>query len=125
MRKTYFVYIMTNKTKTVLYTGVTNDLDRRLMEHRSGKIKGFTSKYKVTDLVYFETTDDINSAIDREKQIKAGSREDKVNLINQIKMRMEGLVAGIVEKVRDRHASLAMTNWLCFTLLIGCWTKMR
>jgi putative endonuclease len=84
MSKTYFVYILTNKTKTVLYTGVTNDLDRRLMEHRAGTVKGFTSKYRVTDLVYFEAIEDINSAIEREKQIKAGSREDKVNLINQM-----------------------------------------
>jgi len=54
------------------------------MEHRSGTEKGFTSKYKVTELVYFEAIDDINSAIEREKQIKAGSREDKINLINRM-----------------------------------------
>jgi putative endonuclease len=84
MSKTYFVYILTNKTKTVLYTGVTNNLDRRLMEHKSRNEKGFTSRYKITELVYFETIEDINSAIEREKQIKAGSREDKVNLINQM-----------------------------------------
>jgi putative endonuclease len=84
MSKTYFVYILTNKTKTVLYTGVTNDLDRRLMEHRAGTVKGFTSKYRVTELVYFEAIEDINSAIEREKRIKAGSREDKVNLIIQM-----------------------------------------
>ena len=84
MSKTYFVYILANKSKTVLYTGVTNDLDRRLVEHRSGKTKGFTAKYKVTTLVYYEAIEDINSAIDREKQIKSGSREDKVNLINQV-----------------------------------------
>jgi len=84
MHKTYFVYILTNQSKTVLNTGVTNDLDRRLMEHRSGTVKGFTSKYKVTELVYFEAIDDINSAIEREKQIKAGSREDKINLISRM-----------------------------------------
>jgi len=84
MHKTYFVYILTNKSKTVLYTGVTNNLDRRLLEHKAGKEKSFTTRYKVTDLVYFETTDDINSAIEREKQIKGGSREDKIALINQM-----------------------------------------
>jgi len=84
MAKTYFVYLLTNKTNTVIYTGVTNDLDRRLVEHRTKNEKSFTSRYKVTKLVYFEATDDINSAIIREKQIKGGSRQDKIDLINQL-----------------------------------------
>lgn len=82
MTKTYFVYLLTNKANTVLYTGVTNDLDRRLAEHRMKNEKSFTSRYKVTRLVYYETTEDINSAISREKQIKGGSRQDKIDLIN-------------------------------------------
>lgn len=84
MTKTYFVYILTNKANTVLYTGVTNDLDRRLQEHKFGNPQAFTSWYKVTKLVYYETIDDIHAAINREKQIKGGSRQDKIDLINQL-----------------------------------------
>ncbi len=82
--KDYCVYIMTNNVHTVLYTGVTNDLYRRVNEHKAGKGGGFTSKYKVVKLVYFECGDDITAAIDREKQIKGGSRQRKIDLINQI-----------------------------------------
>jgi len=82
--KQYCVYIMTNKHNTVLYTGVTNDLHRRVLEHRSGKGSKFTSKYNTTKLVYVEVTDDINAAIAREKQIKAGSRQKKIDLINDM-----------------------------------------
>jgi len=77
----YCVYIMTNVTHTVLYTGVTNNLQRRVLEHRSGS-GGFTSKYHVTQLVYYEAGPDIKTAIFREKQIKAGSRQKKMDLIN-------------------------------------------
>jgi putative endonuclease len=84
MQKQYFVYILTNKTNTVLYTGVTNNLARRLEEHLHALPSSFTGRYKVTKLVYFEETSDINSAIAREKQIKAGSRQKKVDLINSI-----------------------------------------
>lgn len=75
---------MTNKNNTVLYTGVTNDLKRRVYEHKEKLIDGFTKKYNVNKLVYFEFTSDINSAIQREKQIKAGSRQKKIDLINSI-----------------------------------------
>jgi putative endonuclease len=78
----YFVYLLTNKNNTVLYTGVTNDLKRRVYEHKEKLIDGFTKKYNVNKLVYFESTNDINSAIQREKQIKAGSRQKKIDLIN-------------------------------------------
>jgi putative endonuclease len=67
---TYYVYMMTNKANKVLYTGVTNNLERRLWEHKNKQIEGFTSRYNATKLVYFEETSDINSAIAREKQIK-------------------------------------------------------
>ena len=80
----YFVYLMTNKNNTVIYTGVTNDLKRRVYEHKEKLIDGFTKKYNVNKLVYFEFTSDINSAIQREKQIKAGSRQKKIDLINSI-----------------------------------------
>ena len=82
--KQYFVYIMTNKNNTVLYTGVTNNLVRRILEHRSGTGSQFTSKYNVTKLVFFETTSDVHAAIVREKQIKAGSRQKKIALIEEI-----------------------------------------
>jgi putative endonuclease len=75
---------MTNKHHTVLYTGVTNDLQRRVLEHREGKGGVFTKKYNVHKLVYFENGEDVNAAIFREKQIKAGSRQKKIDLINSI-----------------------------------------
>ncbi|HSG25460.1 MAG TPA: GIY-YIG nuclease family protein [Anaerolineales bacterium] len=85
------VYIMTNKNNTVLYTGVTNNLVRRVLEHRSGTGSQFTSKYKVTKLVFFETTNDVHAVIAREKQIKAGSRQKKVALIEEINPGWEDL----------------------------------
>ena len=84
MSKQYYVYIMTNKRKTVLYTGVTNDLRRRVYEHREKLVDGFTKKYKVTKLVYYEIFQDPENAIIREKQIKMGSRQNKIDLVNQM-----------------------------------------
>ena len=75
---------MTNAHNTVLYTGVTNNIQRRVLEHRAGKGSAFTKKYNISKLVYFECGDDINTAIYREKQIKAGSRQKKVELVNSI-----------------------------------------
>jgi putative endonuclease len=75
---------MTNTHNTVLYTGVTNELKHRVLEHRSGKGSQFTSKYNVCKLVYSECGEDVNAAIFREKQIKAGSRQKKVDLINSL-----------------------------------------
>jgi putative endonuclease len=77
----YYVYILTNARHTVLYTGVTNDLLRRVSEHRSGSIRSFTSRYNVTQLVYYETFGEAHAAIAREKQIKGGSRDKKVRLV--------------------------------------------
>ena len=82
MSKQYYVYIMTNRGNTVIYVGVTNDLKRRVYEHRNKTIRGFTEKYNVNKLVYYEICDDIESAILREKQLKAGSRKRKVGLVN-------------------------------------------
>ena len=84
MDNQYFVYLMTSKNNRVIYTGVTNDLKRRVYEHKEKLIDGFTKKYNVNKLVYFESTIDINSAIHREKQIKSGSRQKKIDLINSI-----------------------------------------
>ena len=80
----YCVYIMTNTHNTVLYTGVTNNLQRRVLEHKSGAGSKFTGKYNVDKLVYFECGDDVSAAIFREKQIKAGSRKKKIDLVNSI-----------------------------------------
>jgi putative endonuclease len=79
----YYIYILTNDHNTVLYTGVTNDLERRCSEHKKKLIKGFTQKYNVDKLVYFEIFDMIEDAIAREKQIKGYSRTKKNALIDQ------------------------------------------
>ena len=84
MQNNYYIYILTNATNTVLYTGVTNDLKRRVHEHKEMKREGFTKRYKCGKLVYCEHTGNINSAIAREKQIKAGSRKRKIALINSM-----------------------------------------
>ena len=80
----YYVYMLTNDRRTVLYTGVTNNLERRLYEHRSKDSSGFTKRYNVRRLVYIETAPDATAAIQREKQIKAGSRAKKDALINTV-----------------------------------------
>ena len=72
---------MTNKRNKVLYTGVTNDLKRRAYEHKNKMVEGFTKKYNITKLIYYEVFEDPENAIKREKQIKAGSRLKKINLI--------------------------------------------
>jgi putative endonuclease len=81
MGELYYVYIMTNKHNTVLYTGMTGDLKRRAYEHRKGRGGGFTSRYNAGKLVYYEETGDVKAAIAREKQIKAGSRQNKIDLV--------------------------------------------
>ena len=81
----YYVYILANSTNVAIYTGVTNDLIRRVYEHKNNlEPKSFTAKYKIHKLVYFETTTDVRSAIAREKQIKGHSRKWKNELINSI-----------------------------------------
>ncbi len=84
MNEEFCIYIMTNKYDTALYTGVTNNLQRRIWEHKSGVGSKFASKYRTTKLVYYEVTNSIKAAIMREKQIKAGSRRKKIDLINSI-----------------------------------------
>ena len=80
----YYVYILTNWSSRVLYTGVTNNLERRLYEHKNKSVKGFTEKYNVNKLVYFDSTTDIKAAIAREKQIKGWTRNKKNALIESI-----------------------------------------
>ena len=81
LTKQYYVYLLTNWNNKVLYVGVTNDLKRRVYEHKEGFVEGFTKKYHVHKLVYYEVGAGIEGAILREKQIKAGSRQKKIDLI--------------------------------------------
>lgn len=92
----YYVYIMTNYSKT-LYTGVTNDLTRRIYEHKQKLIPGFTEKYNITKLVYFEETSNVNAAITREKQIKGWLRSKKITLIESLNPEWNDLSAGWYE----------------------------
>ena len=82
--KSGYVYIMTNKKNGTLYVGVTNDLIRRVYEHKHGLCDGFTKKYGLKILVYYEGCGDITTAIAREKQLKAGSRKRKIDLIESV-----------------------------------------
>ena len=88
----YFVYIMTNKSGT-LYTGITNNLERRIFEHKQHLVEGFTKKYNITKLVYYEKTNDVREAIAREKQIKGWLRQKKVDLIESLNPEWKDLSA--------------------------------
>ncbi len=94
--KQYYVYIMTNKSRT-LYTGMTNDLLRRVYEHKYKLISGFTSKYNITKLVYFEQTSDVNEAIALEKKIKGWTRAKKIALIESQNPEWQDLSQGWYE----------------------------
>jgi putative endonuclease len=83
MHKQYFVYIITNQTNKVLYTGVTSNLKRRVYEHKNKMVEGFTERYNINKLVYYEIFNDPENAIKREKQIKGGSRKKKIDLIER------------------------------------------
>ena len=91
MDRQYFIYIVTNKTNDVLYNGVTNDLRRRVYEHKQKLIEGFRKKYNVNKLVYYEVFMDSYNAIAREKQIKSGSRQKKIDLVNSMNPKWEEL----------------------------------
>ncbi len=80
----YFVYILVNKLDSVMYIGMTNDLKRRLYEHQHHLVEGFSDKYNVNKLVYFEETSDVKSAIEREKQLKKWRRDKKNKLVEAI-----------------------------------------
>ena len=90
MKKTYCVYLLSNTSK-MLYTGMTNDLLRRVFEHKQKQVDGFTKKYNLHQLVYYEMTDDVGYAIKREKQIKGWSRKKKIKLITSINPKWEDL----------------------------------
>jgi len=82
--KQYYVYILASRKNGALYTGVTNNLTRRIYEHKNNFVKGFTEKYQIHQLVYFEEAGDIESAINREKRLKRWKREWKVELIEKL-----------------------------------------
>jgi putative endonuclease len=84
MDKQYYIYIMTNAKHTALYTGVTNDLKRRVWEHKGKFVERFTKRYNIDMLIYYEVCEDVISAISRENQIKAGSRRKKIDLANSM-----------------------------------------
>ena len=96
VQKSYFVYILSNPNRTVLYIGVTNNLAKRVFEHKNKLVKGFTQKYNVNALLYYETFNDSNEAIAREKQLKAGSRKKKIDLIEQMNPLSEDLYKSLL-----------------------------
>ena len=94
--KQFYVYILASANHNVLYTGVTSDLVRRICQHKMKVVKGFTNRYNVSKLVYYEVTSDIHSAIQREKQIKGGSRAKKNALINATNPEWKDLYEDII-----------------------------
>jgi putative endonuclease len=91
MEKRSYVYILTNPTRTVFYTGVTSNLAKRVSEHKQKVVPGFTTRYNINLLVYYEITESIRNAIEREKQIKAGSRKKKIDLVMAMNPKWEDL----------------------------------
>jgi putative endonuclease len=91
-----YVYILSNINNRVLYVGVTSDVVKRIYEHKNHLVAGFTAKYNVNKLVYYEVFEDINEAIKREKQLKAGSREKKLKLIESKNPSFEDLYPSII-----------------------------
>jgi len=96
MGKNYYTYILSNKRNTVLYVGVSDDLVKRVWQHKNKAVKGFTEKYNVDKLVYYEIFENPEEAIKREKQLKGGSRNDKVALINKMNPEWKDLYAGLM-----------------------------
>ena len=84
MNKTYAVYILTNYNQTTFYVGVTGNLQKRIWEHKNKVVEGFTQKYNVDKLVYYELTENVESALNREKQLKRWHRDWKINLIKEM-----------------------------------------
>jgi len=104
--KQYYVYILTNKFNRVLYIGITNDLVRRMFEHKNKLVSGFTNKYNLVKLIYYEITDDVRNAIKREKQLKNWHREWKTNLINQFNPEWHDLSEEFFRDVVIRDAEI-------------------
>ena len=100
------MFIITNKNKTVLCTGVTNDLERRVAEHISGWVKGFASHYRLNRLLWFRNTSDLVAAIAREKEIKGWLRSKKIALINSLNPEWKDLAADWFQNAAARNSSL-------------------
>jgi putative endonuclease len=108
--KNFFVYMMTNKSRVVLYTGVTSDLTGRVWEHQNGELPGFTKTYKVNRLVYYEDFDDPRDAIAREKEIKGWRRSKKNALVETLNPKWADLSETFFEPTRGPSHSLGMTK---------------
>lgn len=104
MEREYFVYILSSRSRT-LYVGVTNDLHRRVWEHRSHLVPGFTARYRIERLAYFESTCDVLAAITREKQIKGWNRAKKIALIEAGNPAWDDLAVGWFGDARKREAA--------------------
>jgi putative endonuclease len=87
----YYVYLLTNKSDNVMYVGMTNDLTRRVYEHKNGLVEGFTKKYRVHKLVYYEVTESVLAALEREKEVKKWRREKKNQLVEKVNPTWEDL----------------------------------
>ena len=96
MKKSYFVYILTNFEEITFYIGVTSNLQKRIWEHKNKVVEGFTEKYNVDRLVYYEQTEDVETALNREKQLKRWHRQWKINLIKEFNPEMKDLFESIV-----------------------------
>ena len=96
MNKTYFVYILTNFEETTFYIGVTSNLKKRIWEHKNKVIEGFTEKYNVDRLIYYEQTNSVETALNREKQLKRWHRQWKINLIKEFNPKMKDLFEDII-----------------------------
>ena len=94
--KNYYIYIMANKTNTTIYIGVTSDIIKRVWEHKNKLVGGFTKRYNVNKLVYYEETTDVNSAITREKQLKGWNRAKKNKLIESTNPNWDDLYDGVL-----------------------------
>ncbi len=96
MKKSYFVYILTNFEETTFYIGVTSNLQKRIWEHKNKIVEGFTEKYNVDRLIYYEQTEDVETALNREKQLKRWHRRWKINLIKEFNPEMKDLFESII-----------------------------
>ena len=117
--KSYWVYVMANAGKTVLYVGVTNNLERRVYEHKALSLDGFTKKYKCTELVYFEETSDVTAVIAREKQLKRWSRAKKDWLIDSMNPARQDLSTSLDMTKRKSVSSSGVENnyFTCFIII--------
>ena len=108
--KTFYVYMMTNKSRVVLYTGITNSLEVRVWQHRHARLDGFTKKYHVDRLVYYESFDDPHNAISREKEIKSWRRSKKNALLERLNPKWADLSTILYQESRGPSHPLGMTR---------------